>query len=129
MKNTSKIIGEKIKALREKAGISQQELAEKAHSSPTSINRIENGHQAPRFDTIVEIAQALKVSLGDIWGELEQAKEVAKTSSDVERARLLIELFSLLPTLSDDQLGAILSLCRTAERKNAGALAGNRDTA
>lgn len=59
MKNQE--LGEKIKALRLRNGLSQEELAERAQLSLRTIQRIESGETAPRGDTLIRLAAALKV--------------------------------------------------------------------
>jgi transcriptional regulator with XRE-family HTH domain len=46
-------------ALRERAGISQGELAERVGLHHTQISKFENGRRAPRLPTIFAIADAL----------------------------------------------------------------------
>ena len=106
MKKTEKLVGERIKELREKAGLSQLELAEKSRSSITSINRIEKGHQWPRLDTMVEIAKALNVPLHEIFESNGKSENYKR-----ERVELILEFISCLPDLSNAQLRGILSLC------------------
>jgi len=55
-----------IKDLREKAVLSQRDLAMKAGLSPNTINRLEKGKQKPTFVTARKLAKALDVKPGDI---------------------------------------------------------------
>ena len=55
-------IGARIKAAREKAGMTQEDLAAALEMSPTHISVIERGVKAPKLETLVNIANALKVS-------------------------------------------------------------------
>jgi len=55
-----------LKQLREKQYISQEDLAKKTGVSPSTINRLENGLQKPRWVTIRKLAEALGVEPGDI---------------------------------------------------------------
>jgi transcriptional regulator with XRE-family HTH domain len=50
-----------LKALREKQYLSQEDLAKKSEMTVSTINRLENGKQKPRFATIRKLAKALKV--------------------------------------------------------------------
>lgn len=57
-----------IKELREKMGLSQAELAEKAGVARTIINQLESGNRAViRSDTMQKIASALGKPIGDIF--------------------------------------------------------------
>ena len=55
-------IGARIKAAREKAGMTQEDLAAALEMSPTHISVIERGVKAPKLETLVNIANALKGS-------------------------------------------------------------------
>ena len=54
-------IGAQLKRERERALLTQQELAERAGVGLTTLNRIENDRAEPRFRTIRKIAKALGV--------------------------------------------------------------------
>lgn len=59
-------IGLKIKLLRNKLGISQEELGFRSDVSKTQIGLIERGESSPTIDTLAQIAKALEVSLVDL---------------------------------------------------------------
>jgi transcriptional regulator with XRE-family HTH domain len=50
-----------VKRERERALLTQQELAERAGIGLTTLNRIENDHAEPQFRTIRKLAKALSV--------------------------------------------------------------------
>ncbi len=126
MANFKQVIGKKISERRINMGFkTQAALAERVGVDTGRVNKWENGKFLPDPASRKALCEALEVDESFFFAVDEEKAQ----SLEVERARLLLELFSLLPTLSDDQIGAILSLCRTAERKNTTALAGSRDTA
>lgn len=55
-------IGNRIKAAREQAHLTQEELAEIIDISPTHMSVIERGVKTPKLDTFVRIANALNLS-------------------------------------------------------------------
>ena len=55
-------IGSKIKEARERAHLTQEELAEIIDISPTHMSVIERGVKTPKLDTFVRIVNALKLS-------------------------------------------------------------------
>lgn len=55
-------IGARIKAAREKASMTQEDLAAALDMSPTHISVIERGIKCPKLETLVNIANALHVS-------------------------------------------------------------------
>ncbi|MFV0317869.1 MAG: helix-turn-helix domain-containing protein [Microthrixaceae bacterium] len=56
-------LGDRIKALRSEAGLSQAELAEHVGGDGRQISRYENGRITPSLDALARIAQALNTSL------------------------------------------------------------------
>ena len=67
-------IGERIKAAREKTGMTQVELGEKVGVSGVAIMRYEKGQRQPRYDLLLHIADALGVSAHTLvdWGEVDK---------------------------------------------------------
>lgn len=62
------MIGERIRALREKAGYSQSELARRLTVTRSSVNAWESGISAPTAVYIIEMAQLFRVSTDYILG-------------------------------------------------------------
>lgn len=61
---TNKIIGEKIKNLREIKNLSLEEVAERSGMSITQITRIEENEELPSLAPLIKIARVLGVRLG-----------------------------------------------------------------
>jgi ribosome-binding protein aMBF1 (putative translation factor) len=61
-------LAREIRALREKKGLSQRELAERVGTTQSAIARLEGGHISPTLPTLDKIANALgaEVSLSFI---------------------------------------------------------------
>ena len=57
-----KKLGNNIKTIRKKDGLTQEKLAELSHMDPKSIIEIENGKRNPTLKTIKKISIALKVT-------------------------------------------------------------------
>lgn len=62
-------VGERIKNLREKSGLSLQEFADRTGFSSALVNQIENHMLSPPLGALMKIAHVLGVTIGDIWGE------------------------------------------------------------
>jgi transcriptional regulator with XRE-family HTH domain len=61
--------GERLKGLREEAGLTQRELAAKAEVSLSIVFQIEQGAKKdPRISTLVALAEALGVSMDELIG-------------------------------------------------------------
>lgn len=66
-----RVIGERLRAARRDARLTQERLAELAGLDRQAINRIELGHQSALVDNLIRIAEALGVPLADLvrWGD------------------------------------------------------------
>lgn len=64
MKNNE--LAQKVKTLRTRKGLSQEELAEKTGLNLRTIQRIENGETAPRGDSLKRLAEVFGVSAEEI---------------------------------------------------------------
>lgn len=60
-------LGNRIKQLRKKQGLSQEELAAKAKLDLTSVSEIESGLRNPSLKTINKLSLALKASFSELF--------------------------------------------------------------
>jgi transcriptional regulator with XRE-family HTH domain len=65
-----KRLGAGIRKYRKRAGLTQEELAEKVDINPVYCGQIERGFRVPTIDVLLRIARALKVRLRDVVREL-----------------------------------------------------------
>ena len=70
--DSTRIVGEKIKSLRETKEISVAELAERSGLAEEQINRIENNVDLPSLAPLIKIARALGVRLGTFLDDQEE---------------------------------------------------------
>ena len=61
-------IGERIKQLREDQAVSLEDFARRVGVSPSVMNQIENHLVSPPLGTLIKIAHALNISVGDFFG-------------------------------------------------------------
>jgi transcriptional regulator with XRE-family HTH domain len=67
----AKALSQRIKALRERAGLSQQEMAERGDLSVSLVAKLEQGKKAdPRTSTLLALASALGVNPGTVIDDL-----------------------------------------------------------
>jgi transcriptional regulator with XRE-family HTH domain len=66
MSPTPRQMGQRIKALRERQGMSQATLATKAKISREYVNKLEAGRYDPTLGVVQRLAKALKIKLSDI---------------------------------------------------------------
>lgn len=78
--------GQRIRTAREKAGMTQKELAQKLGIPYQSIGQWENGHRNPKLETMQRIATALGVHVLDLTGTgkpLDQEGNMKKTPGEL----------------------------------------------
>ncbi len=63
MSDIAKIVGERVRHYRNRIGLSQDELAEKAGLHFTYIGQVERGEKNATLESIAKIARALQVPL------------------------------------------------------------------
>ena len=61
-----------VRAKRKSVGLSQEKLAEKAGCDRQSINRVENAAYSPSLDRVFKLADALGMSLSDLFDEFDR---------------------------------------------------------
>ncbi|OHB38815.1 MAG: transcriptional regulator [Phenylobacterium sp. RIFCSPHIGHO2_01_FULL_70_10] len=60
------VVGQNIRAHRERLGLAQDELAHRAHIHVTYLSGVENGHRNITMDVLERIARALSVSEAEL---------------------------------------------------------------
>ena len=100
---------ERIKRLREKAGLSQKALAEKIGVSQQSINKYENHNIEPDIETLIRIADVFDTSVDYLIGRSEIDHKIEKLQAcDLnEEERCLLDRFR---PLEHGQRQSVLSL-------------------
>jgi transcriptional regulator with XRE-family HTH domain len=78
------LLGNRIRYLRKKSGLSQERLAELLEISPNSVSRIECGVHYPSLDTLENIGIILKVEMRDFF-------KFKRTDSVMEKRAFLIK--------------------------------------
>lgn len=67
IKDLNKAFGLRIRNVRKKQGLSQEDLAEKAGLHPTYVGGVERGERNPSLESILKIASALEVSPSQLF--------------------------------------------------------------
>jgi XRE family transcriptional regulator, regulator of sulfur utilization len=70
LQDVQKAVGQNIKAIRSKKGVTQDQLAELAGLNRVHLYRIETGRQSMTLRTLKIIADALDVKMRDLIGNL-----------------------------------------------------------
>ena len=94
------IIGENVKKYREKANLTQADLAEKVGIGTASVLRIERGEKRMKLETLRAVADALDISVGLLFYQENESE-------------LLLTLTKMLNGQSPEFIEGILALTRT----------------
>ena len=74
-----------VRAKRKSLGLSQEKLAEKAGCDRQSINRVENAAYSPSLDRVFKLADALGLSLSDLFDEFDRVDSTTPGQSGADR--------------------------------------------
>ena len=80
-------VGKRIREYREKANISQEQMADKIGLSVTAISNIERGVHYPSFENFIKISNAVGVSSDMLLLDVIDAAYVAKSSEISEKLK------------------------------------------
>ena len=95
MSELGKRIGQRIRELRTQRPErwTQEDLAERAHISVSFLSMIERGERVAHVETLAALAEALSVSLAELFAGAEangdQPEELVRPLADFARARQL----------------------------------------
>jgi transcriptional regulator with XRE-family HTH domain len=79
MDTTREFSGSKLRALRQARGLTQAELAHRAHVRERQIIRWENEQHMPRADAVARLARALKTPVASLFSEAEDDEEESES--------------------------------------------------
>ncbi len=109
--DTNKIVGEKIRSLRESQSISIDQLAERSGLAMEQIERIENNIDLPSLAPLIKIARVLGVRLGTFLDDQDEsgpvicrkaeAKDTISFSNNAIQSRKHMEYHSLCKSKAD----------------------------
>lgn len=104
METTRELLGERIKELCKRKGLTQEQLAEKVDLATSYISLIEVGRSSPTLETIENIASTLEVELKDLFDYMQldpervAPKELGKSLEEIDEAsrKLLYRIARLM---------------------------------
>ena len=97
-------IGQNIKSIRTKQGISQKTLAIKSGVGLASIQRIEYGQLNPKRETLHKIAKALHVNDIDLDDHLKEMFKSWDDHNDAESLSKEVQVWDTLPDYDEDDI-------------------------
>lgn len=86
-------IGEKIKDCRMKAGLSQEQLAEKLHVSRQAVTKWENGRGIPDIANLIALSDEFNMSLDELLKEDGQVKKKIISDSASKKWHILVIVY------------------------------------
>lgn len=66
LNETTRVFGERVRARRQKLGLSQESAANRCGIHWTQLGKVERGQRSLRLETIVKIADGLGIDPGDL---------------------------------------------------------------
>ncbi len=103
--NVKILFGKRIKTLRSRLRLTQDQLSERAQISPQYLSNIERGRENPTLDTLIRLAESLKVEVWEMF-------LVDSETPDVQMLRRKID--RLLQEADGERLRLILKLLHAA---------------
>lgn len=85
----NKNIGKRIREYREKANITQEQLAEAVGMTPTSVSNIERGINYPTLENFIKIANVINVSADLLLSDVIENSTSAKSCELSEKLKSL----------------------------------------
>jgi transcriptional regulator with XRE-family HTH domain len=97
-------IGEQIKRIRTAKGLSQKEVILASGLDKAQFSRIENSKTDPSFSTLERIANAMGISLAELFVAGQDFKEVDSLDKSV------LEKVSLIESLTEEEKKTVFSI-------------------
>lgn len=107
-------LGKEIRKIRNALGMSQEELAFKAGISAAHLGQIERATKNPTVDTVSEIANALGISLSELFSFESETEKTENTSL------LLNKITNYAATMNEENQKEILRIMRIFKRVTRG---------
>jgi transcriptional regulator with XRE-family HTH domain len=96
-------LGAAIRAARNRAGLTQEELGAQIGKTPETVSNIERGKQTPTIETLAELARILKVPISELFDAVGDANALPDA-----RRRSEARLREMVRQLDDDALTVVL---------------------
>ena len=98
-KEIERELGKRVRAFRKERGLSQHDLSEKIDKTVDTVSNIERGNTFVRPATILALAKALDIGIGDLFGDPPPPKR---------EHPLIAELVALLSGHDEEELQAVI---------------------
>lgn len=113
MNDIKKVIGLRIRNLREERGWSQEELAHRASISPSHFGRLERGERGATIHSLEKVTNALDITFEELFRFINSENEnkdmqtlnniICKLSKrSLKDQKIILNLINVLPPWKDD---------------------------
>lgn len=101
-------IGEKIKFLRQKKGLTQKQLGDLCGMADSAIRRYESGRANPKIETLQKIADALDIKISELISLNDAIGSVLETTEE----NRIIHTYSAIEVAIKDNLNKMNNLAK-----------------
>lgn len=105
----------RLKTFRKSAGLTQEELSEKAECSAIALSKIETGVNLPSFELLIALASALDVPVSDLIGTAKSGRSASK-----KQAAALVQLEEAARDLPVQWIETLINVAKQASEKTPG---------
>ena len=99
--------GIRVRAARERAGLTQEELAARVGRHVDTISLIERGRTLPALKSAYTLAEVLEVPIAALMPELEDTRSPKRQQLEVEMTEIIRSLPDNMLELARDQLASL----------------------
>ncbi len=98
-KTALRVLGRRVKALREQRRLTQERFANEASISVSFVSLLERGERSPSYETLLVIAKALQVPMSQLFvedggqGELDPHLKLLRFAQQAQLTRAQVERF------------------------------------
>ena len=107
-------IGKKLKGLRVRKGLTQEELADRAELSKGFISQVERNLTSPSISTLMDILQCLGTDLKEFFSDSEDSQIVFKKTDYFEKTDT--ELHNIIEWIIPNALVLLIRIIPTKEK-------------
>lgn len=116
-----KLLGEKIRELREKRGFSQEELGVLIGKTRDNISSYEIGRSAPQPDTLIKLADLFKVSIDYLLGRTDDPHQIFTTNEEMspEQKHVVFRITEMIKEdMPEEDLASAVEFFEFLEARN-----------
>ncbi|MDR6884868.1 helix-turn-helix transcriptional regulator [Bacillus sp. 3255] len=115
-------LGEKIRSLREKRSLKQEDLAEMIDKKRTDISSYEIGRTMPNAETLIKIADVFRVSVDYLLGRTEDPHQIFENKEELpnESKQVIFRVTEMLQEgMSEEDLNSAVEFLEFLRDRNA----------